>query len=616
MHHQTNRYTIVLTAILACFVFTVKAQISPGELTKAHAQLEGMTNCTKCHVLGDKVSNEKCLDCHKEIKSRVDAKEGFHSSAEVRGKDCFTCHSDHHGRSFEIIRFDTKTFNHELTGYKMVGAHKKLDCIACHKSEFISDAELQKKKKTYLGLKSECIACHKDVHQNTLSTRDCASCHTMEAFVPASLFDHAKTDFPLKGKHKDVDCKRCHEVTFTNSALLQRFAGVPFNSCAVCHQDVHNNKFGSNCKECHTEDSFNEFVGKSTFDHSTTNFPLVGKHKKVDCAKCHKMGESAQAENVFQDYRGKDIQNCTTCHKDVHETKLGIDCKACHTEESFQKILNLDKFDHALTGYPLEGKHTKVDCRKCHETPKMTDPLVYTQCADCHDDFHKGQFVRDQYKPDCKECHSLNGFVGSSYTIEKHNKGTFPLEGSHLATPCISCHKKNEEWSFRNIGVTCVDCHKDVHEGGISEKYYPQKSCNNCHVADSWVHVTFDHKLTGFSLEGKHEQTKCVACHKPDILPPPTPAQIYFTGLHSDCTSCHDNVHDKQFEVEGVTNCKRCHAFEAWKPSNFDHNTARFVLDGAHKKVSCKDCHKEEVVEGKRVIQYKYEQFECVTCHK
>ena len=70
---------------------------------------------------------------------------------------------------------------------KLAGAHKKLDCIACHKSELIGDAELKKKKKTYLGLKTECIACHKDAHQGTLSTTDCASCHNMEAFKPAAL---------------------------------------------------------------------------------------------------------------------------------------------------------------------------------------------------------------------------------------------------------------------------------------------------------------------------------------------------------------------------------------------------------------------------------------------
>ena len=48
------------------------SQISPGELAKVHAHLEGMSNCTQCHSLGAKVSNEKCLDCHKEVKTGCD----------------------------------------------------------------------------------------------------------------------------------------------------------------------------------------------------------------------------------------------------------------------------------------------------------------------------------------------------------------------------------------------------------------------------------------------------------------------------------------------------------------------------------------------------------------
>ena len=63
------------------------AQISPGELTTAHADLEGLSNCTKCHELGEKVLNSKCLDCHSEIKSLITFGEGFHSSGDVKGQN-------------------------------------------------------------------------------------------------------------------------------------------------------------------------------------------------------------------------------------------------------------------------------------------------------------------------------------------------------------------------------------------------------------------------------------------------------------------------------------------------------------------------------------------------
>ncbi len=609
---NTFKHALLLVLYIGLFHVPAFAQISPGDLAKPHAHLEGMLSCTKCHVLGDKVSNEKCLDCHKELKSRIDQKKGYHASTEVAGKDCFSCHSDHHGRNFEIVRFDQDKFNHALTGYKLTGAHAKQDCASCHRDDRIESAELRKKERTFLGLKTECIACHKDAHQNTLST-DCKSCHDTEAFKPAPLFDHAKTEFPLKGKHKDVDCKRCHEVTFQNSALFQKFSGVPFNSCAVCHDDVHDGRFGTECKDCHNEESFTNFSGNTTFNHNTTDFPLVGKHKRLDCAACHKTDATVSAENVFKEYKNKDFKNCITCHEDVHEAKLGNDCRSCHTEESFQKLLNQDKFKHELTGYPLEGKHKTIDCRKCHET-KMTEPLAHNQCVDCHEDYHKGQFLTNALKPDCRDCHSVNGFAGSTYTIDQHNKTKFPLVGSHLATPCIACHHKNEEWTFRNIGSQCVDCHKDVHEGKLNEKYYPQKACNQCHTPDSWTTVEFDHQLTGFLLEGKHQENQCASCHKPEDTG--GQRQIPFTGLKQECASCHENTHDRQFEVDGVTDCRRCHTAEAWKPSSFDHNTARFKLEGAHQQVACKECHKPETIEGKQVVRYKLEDFACASCHQ
>lgn len=589
------------------------AQISPGELTKAHAKLEGMTNCTKCHVLGDKVSNEKCLECHKELKSRVDQNKGFHVSTEVKGKDCFTCHSEHHGRNFEIVRFDSEKFDHQKTGYKLTGAHIKQDCAACHRDENIESADIKSKEYTYLGLKTNCISCHKDVHQNTLST-DCAACHNTEAFKPAPLFDHNKSDFPLKGKHKEEDCRGCHEVTFVNGAMFQRFKEVQHTSCASCHTDPHDGSFGNKCKDCHTEESFTQFIGKSTFNHALTQFPLIGKHKKVDCASCHKMGEKAEADKIFQDYKGRDFNSCITCHKDVHEAKFGTDCKQCHTEESFQKIVGPDKFQHNLTGYPLEGKHETVDCRKCHIN-KTTDPLPHELCGDCHKDYHEGQFVRVNVRPDCKDCHTLAGFTESSYTLEQHQKSSFPLTGAHQATPCFSCHLKNEKWSFSNMGTECFDCHQDVHEGRLNEKYYPQKACGQCHITDSWAAVNFNHQQTGFALSGKHKETQCVLCHKEEEKSSPT-GMVIFTGLNQDCITCHADQHNGQFAVEGKTNCSTCHGTDQWKPSQFDHNTARFKLDGAHVKVACEKCHKEEIIGGQRVVQYKLEQFECINCHQ
>jgi len=136
---NSNLKNIVLVLSLTFITIQVFAQLSPGELSKAHAYLEGLTNCTKCHMLGEKETTSKCLECHKEIKNLISQKKGYHSSSEVNGKKCAECHGEHFGRDFKLIRFDDKKFDHKLTGYNLEGKHKETKCVDCHKTEFIKN---------------------------------------------------------------------------------------------------------------------------------------------------------------------------------------------------------------------------------------------------------------------------------------------------------------------------------------------------------------------------------------------------------------------------------------------------------------------------------------------
>ena len=197
----------ILILFLVFLTGNAFAQISPGELSKAHAHLEGLTNCTKCHVLGEKETTSKCLACHKEIKNLIDEKKGYHASSDVQGEKCASCHGEHFGRDFQLVHFDENSFEHDITGYKLIGKHSEIKCAECHKPALINTNISQKKGSTYLGLGTECLSCHDDFHQNTLS-KECTICHNQEKFRPASLFNHAKSEFPLIGKHQNVDCAK------------------------------------------------------------------------------------------------------------------------------------------------------------------------------------------------------------------------------------------------------------------------------------------------------------------------------------------------------------------------------------------------------------------------
>ncbi len=525
----------ILLPILGLFIllgYNVSAQISPGDLSKAHASLEGVSNCTKCHDIGNKVTRAKCLECHKEIKAKILAHKGFHASAEVGNKDCFVCHNEHHGRNFQIIRFDKKTFDHRKTSFELKGEHSKQTCVACHKPAFIKNPEIRKKAGTFLGLSQNCLNCHADYHQGKLSNK-CATCHNFNSFKNATGFDHSTTRFPLLGKHKIVACIDCHKTEIIGGKPVQKFKGLQFANCTACHEDVHLNKFGQNCKQCHSEESFHIVKGMRTFDHDKTDFKLIGKHQQVACKECHKTS--------------------------------------------------------------------------------LTAPVKHNRCSDCHSDYHKKEFAVNGVSPDCNTCHTDNGFSPTTFTIEKHNLTKFKLEGAHMATSCTACHKKQKDWTFRNIGSKCVDCHKDVHKGFIPEKFYPNQNCLVCHNVTTWKSVTFDHNKTGFKLEGEHAKEVCASCHYQKNENGIKTQR--FAGIPKDCSSCHKDSHAGQFAVNGKTDCTRCHGFNFWKDSKFNHNTSRFKIDGQHKDVKCEECHKAVTNEKGKYIQYKFDNISCSKCH-
>ncbi|MDX1685028.1 MAG: hypothetical protein R3275_07315 [Saprospiraceae bacterium] len=600
-----SKLLVLLLGLIPC---ALSSQISPGDLSAAHEHLEGLSNCTLCHTLGDKVSNQKCLDCHHFLNDRVSAGLGYHASVEVRGKDCFSCHSEHHGRGFDMIRFDKEKFDHSLTGYQLQGAHKQVDCRQCHKPDNIIDYEIRELENTYLGLTSECLLCHEDYHQNTLSPK-CSKCHTFESFSPASNFDHSEdADFALLGKHKGVECIDCHQVVERNGRDFQMFSGLDFMSCANCHKDVHNNRLGDNCKACHTEISFSSFTGGQGFNHNLTQFPLRGAHARIDCRSCHDTQRSYEV--VFNDYSGENIEDCRTCHEDVHEGRFGTDCRQCHNENSWRLETELKEFDHDLTSFPLQGKHAGVNCKECHSY-QLTEAVAHERCMDCHSDYHEGRLVSDVEIVDCKKCHTVFGFADHTFTIEDHKNTDFALDGAHLATPCFACHQEGQVWLYDDLGTHCKDCHENVHIGMMSPEYYSDKACTYCHQTDSWQKIDFDHDLTDFELVGSHAEISCGSCHTGDDnsdLP-------IFEDLGMECYICHDDIHRGQFSENGVTQCEKCHHPNQWSPSNFNHDSTAFPLKGAHAELDCRQCHVPELRDGELFVNYRIEEFECIDCH-
>ncbi len=499
-----------------------------------------------------------------------------------------------------------------------------------------------------------CIDCHKEVGADVRAKlgfhgkskpQACRTCHTDHKGREARIapldekkFDHAVSDFSLRGKHQKTECTKCHVPgkKFRNAA----------QECDGCHKkdDVHKGSLGLKCASCHAENNWKE----AKFDHGTARFALTGKHVDVKCAECHKSADYREASrtcigchrkdddqkghkgqfgekceschgtklwknsgfnhDVDTKYvlRGKHIstkcvschteklylpvklsQECYGCHRkdDKHRESLGKKCADCHTEKNWKES---PKFDHATSSFPLLGKHAKTECKECHKSAMFKE--ASKECLACHkkDDKHNATLGEK-----CSECHGEREWKDTNGRF-RHERTKFVLRNAHAksSVKCDACHKDLS--SFRKTAVECLSCHQkdDKHEGQEG------KQCEKCHNDRDWKVPQFDHGLTRFPLLGKHAPVDCRKCH----------AGPRFKDAKVACVACHvkDDKHKKTLGPD----CAQCHNARDWKDWNFDHDTrTKFALDGKHKAKACTLCHTMPT-ESRALVST-----QCISCH-
>jgi hypothetical protein len=386
---RKHRLTVLAAAAMLCAAAPAHAQISqfisPGPLSRAHASLEGVDKCQKCHEAGRQATNDLCLACHKPIADRIRLKKGVHRDATG---DCKVCHKEHTGVDSQLRRFDSKPFDHGTeTGFVLDGRHQAIakDCAKCHKV------------RSFLTLATACRSCHADVHKPSLGA-DCRACHsTAVPFKDArSRFDHSTAAFQLTGAHRTVACAKCH--------VNQVFKGLKSAQCTDCHKSPHRQPMGNTCTSCHTNESWKT----QRVDHAKTAFPLRGKHADVACVKCHTR-PPLQAALKFD--------RCATCHQDPHRGAFKQDCSSCHNERGFGR----GTFDHSTgTRFALTGAHAPLACTKCHKNVAGTVAGpgrvvdfrgLSAACASCHKDVHKAELGKA-----CETCHTPVSFRVPTFT--------------------------------------------------------------------------------------------------------------------------------------------------------------------------------------------------------
>jgi len=283
--------------------------------------------------------------------------------------------------------------------------------------------------------------------------------------------------------------------------------------------------------------------------------------------------------------------------KSPHGEKFKLKCEVCHNPESWTIKKKTSTFDHAQTGFPLDGQHKTVDCRTCHID--LTFSNAKTSCISCHKDMHQQTVGQD-----CERCHTPLSWGVKNITVI-HQQSRFPLNGQHAQVDCYQCHKSASLLRFDPMGTECADCHSDKFNATTKPSHIASKfpkDCFLCHNEKGWQPAKFDHNTnTTFPIRGGHIGVDCNQCHSKG-----------FAGTSTDCSGCHLNNYNAttapaHAAAKFSTDCKTCHTETAWKPADFNHNTSTaFPLTGSHIGVDCISCHSKGYVGTSA---------ECVSCH-
>ncbi|MDH5282766.1 MAG: hypothetical protein OEW80_02665 [Gemmatimonadota bacterium] len=645
---------------------TLRAQVSPGPLARAHQSLEGALKCTSCHGGGKAGMSGRCAACHKDIGQLTGQRKGYHGSSTVRDTPCAACHPDHAGLSFGMVKWPGGSqvrFDHRQSGWALEQSHDSLACEKCHASKYRTAPEaalsVRKSDAGWVGLGTTCASCHADPHRDALGT-GCTECHDASSWEAAPRFNHDSTSYPLTERHRQVKCAECHEsprvakVRTAQGAVIPVFKPLQYEACSNCHTDPHAGQLGPKCAECHTTAGFTT-VAPGRFSHDRTRYRLTGRHARVACAACHgKFRTAVEKRPAFQ--------SCTSCHREAHNgtaTLAGqvVDCGACHTPAGFA-VGTTTVAQHARTRYSLEGRHASVTCAKCHRRDPAgkarwgTSGVVLrpaaARCEDCHADTHGTQLAAFTPRPACADCHAVAGWAPSSFGPAAHARLRLALDGRHVEVTCRACHAKDRKglpplpasapsdrvgFLFRIPEVTCTGCHQDPHGGRIASASarVQKEGCLACHDTRAFRPSSAGpatHAEFGFPLDGAHGATPCVGCHAEMKAAPQArrSSLAAAAGLPSirfsakrECAACHKTIHGSQFSNRpDGGRCDACHDTGGFAPaSRFDHTRdASFSTKGAHAAVPCAKCHSPDPASGdKRGLIYRPVSAKCESCH-
>jgi hypothetical protein len=501
-------------------------------LTNSHqmAPAGKVTACTDCHLNNNynlQISPTDCGNSGCHLTTWQQTNNPVHSAAGTpfAAANCATCHNP--------TLWTNVVFNHAATGWALTGSHqlapvgKVVACTDCHKGN----------NYTFTAANTDCYGCHQTAWNSTPSfggavpnhisagfpatASACATCHPITQWADGK-FDHTAFGFPLTNSHalvanggKAPGCTSCHINNNYNLQIAPTDCGN--SQCHLTTWQQTNNPVhpsagapfaAANCSTCHNTITWTTAI----FDHSTTGWALAGSHqlapagKVIACTDCH-VGNNYTFTAANTD--------CFACHQTAWQSTTTIGgsvpnhitagfstsmCSTCH-----DTVLWSDgKFDHATTGFPLQGPHM---------LPPRTavtgaiGPMV-NACTDCH---LGGNYTTGYPTTDCYGCHQSYFTNAQNYgaNVPNHVAASYP-------TACVACHTtyvttawlgavfNHTYFRIPHHGSVCSDCH-------LVSTNYATFSCINCHTQPNAHRPGMQHPAVNGYVYGA---TTCYNCHK------------------------------------------------------------------------------------------------------
>lgn len=373
---------------------------------------------------------------------------------------------------------------------------------------------------------------------------------------------------------------------------------------------------------------FNSSPGALSTSHASIDGP-------DNCNLCHDGGRETNNQKCLDCHDHSDLKGRIARGEGFHGRSplvKGKPCESCHFEHKgrgfdlmgWRAVPGGEKgFDHDITGWKLQGKHSAIDCADCHKTRNKQGLRTYLGedklCGSCHKADQPHGFERREMLK-CERCHGESVWNPpkpphtQDFDHNDKDDALMPLVGSHEDVSCAKCHPKA---LFNLKGGNpdfCGNCHDSPHDDHL----FGKKECEWCHSPSYGAldKFKFNHDArTSFDLGTSHNKMKCYDCHTKSLGEAKPDKTCEASGCHAK-----DNKHGDRFNAFGgdPPSCVTCHLSSAdWKrgATSFNHDKkTKFTLTGRHDEIGCRNCHR-----GKNAADF--ERFDpkdvgCRGCHQ